>query len=240
MIWKTLGFQAAVIAAIAALIAFFAPWPGGHEPAPHPSVSADPVVQTPAQSPDRPSNTVTPEPESSPVTVERSYSGQETMSAPVWSGGPMHDAQENAEHHWQKHGGEFSELHSARDYVDKARDFVNHPPPGAEIKHDSRGNTLIYDRQSNTFAVQAPNGAAHHVPARQRQPLLGSPALTAHRKHACPVCRHHTLSERGAYEICSVCGWEDDPAQSTDPDLAGGANRESLNRAREIWQRQPR
>lgn len=71
----------------------------------------------------------------------------------------MHDARENAEHHWQKHGSEFSELHSARDYVDKAHDFVNHPPPGAEIKHDSRGNTLIYDRQSNTFAVQAPDGA---------------------------------------------------------------------------------
>jgi hypothetical protein len=49
------------------------------------------------------------------------------------------------------------------------------------------------------------------------------------------VCGEHTLSERGAYEICSVCGWEDDPAQSADPDLAGGANRESLNQARANW-----
>jgi ribosomal protein L37AE/L43A len=56
--------------------------------------------------------------------------------------------------------------------------------------------------------------------------------LTTRRKHACPVCGQHTLSERGAYEICSVCGWEDDPAQLADPDLAGGANRESLNQAR--------
>lgn len=60
--------------------------------------------------------------------------------------------------------------------------------------------------------------------------------MTAHRKHACPVCRHHTLSERGAYEICSVCGWEDDPAQAADPDFAGGANRQSLNAARKNWQ----
>jgi rubredoxin len=59
--------------------------------------------------------------------------------------------------------------------------------------------------------------------------------LTAHSKNACPVCGEHTLSERGAYEICSVCGWEDDPAQSADPDLAGGANRESLNQARANW-----
>lgn len=56
-----------------------------------------------------------------------------------------------------------------------------------------------------------------------------------HLKHACPVCGQHTLSERGAYEICGVCGWEDDPAQSGAPDLAGGANRESLNQARANW-----
>jgi hypothetical protein len=43
------------------------------------------------------------------------------------------------------------------------------------------------------------------------------------------------LRERGAYEICSVCGWEDDPTQAADPDFRGGANRESLNAARQIW-----
>ncbi len=59
--------------------------------------------------------------------------------------------------------------------------------------------------------------------------------MTAHRKHACPVCGEHTLNERGAYEICSVCGWEDDPAQAADPDFAGGANRESLTQARAHW-----
>jgi hypothetical protein len=61
--------------------------------------------------------------------------------------------------------------------------------------------------------------------------------MTAHRKHACPVCGQHTLSERGVYEICAVCGWEDDPAQAKDPDLAGGSNRESLNQSRANWQR---
>ena len=28
--------------------------------------------------------------------------------------------------------------------------------------------------------------------------------------YTCPCCGHGTLDERGAYEICDVCGWEDD------------------------------
>jgi Cysteine-rich CPCC len=43
------------------------------------------------------------------------------------------------------------------------------------------------------------------------------------------------LHERGAFEICPVCGWEDDPAQSADPGLAGGANEPSLDAARAAW-----
>lgn len=49
----------------------------------------------------------------------------------------------------------------------------------------------------------------------------------------CPCCGCRTLDEIGAYEICDVCGWEDDPVQSTDPDYRGGANKESLNEARQ-------
>jgi hypothetical protein len=49
--------------------------------------------------------------------------------------------------------------------------------------------------------------------------------------YACPACRFLTLSESppGTYEICSICGWEDDPAQFSDPNYSGGANRPSLN-----------
>ncbi|WP_143171274.1 CPCC family cysteine-rich protein [Rhizobacter sp. OV335] len=53
--------------------------------------------------------------------------------------------------------------------------------------------------------------------------------------HPCPCCGSRTLGALGSYEICEVCGWEDDPVQSTDPDYAGGANHESLNSAREKW-----
>lgn len=52
---------------------------------------------------------------------------------------------------------------------------------------------------------------------------------------ACQCCGQPTLSERNAYEICSVCLWEDDPVQISDPSYAGGANSISLAEAREKW-----
>ena len=48
----------------------------------------------------------------------------------------------------------------------------------------------------------------------------------------CPCCHKFRFDEVGKYEICSVCGWEDDPLQRRDPDLKGGANTLSLNEAR--------
>ena len=54
--------------------------------------------------------------------------------------------------------------------------------------------------------------------------------------YPCPCCGQLTLDEVSSYEICNVCGWEDDPVQSTDPDYAGGANKESLNEAKKRWQ----
>ena len=51
------------------------------------------------------------------------------------------------------------------------------------------------------------------------------------RKYRCPVCGKHYFNEAGAYEICPVCGWEDDPLQRKEPDFKGGANSMSLNEA---------
>jgi Cysteine-rich CPCC len=52
---------------------------------------------------------------------------------------------------------------------------------------------------------------------------------------ACPCCGALTLDEHGGCEICDTCGWEDDTEQSDEPDYAGGANKESLNQARQRW-----
>jgi Cysteine-rich CPCC len=51
----------------------------------------------------------------------------------------------------------------------------------------------------------------------------------------CPCCGSKEIGEQGGYEICSVCGWEDDPVQSKDPEFGGGANKCSLNQARQGW-----
>ena len=47
----------------------------------------------------------------------------------------------------------------------------------------------------------------------------------------CPCCGKYYFTEKDAYEICPVCGWEDDPLQRREPDFAGGANTLSLNEA---------
>jgi hypothetical protein len=50
-------------------------------------------------------------------------------------------------------------------------------------------------------------------------------------KLACPGCGFRTVSEDvyGSYEICPVCGWEDDAVQLANPCSEGGANKVSLN-----------
>ena len=63
--------------------------------------------------------------------------------------------------------------------------------------------------------------------------------MTVKRPLPCPCCGSRVLRERGAFEICPVCGWEDDPAQSADHGFAGGANELSLDAARKAWQARP-
>ena len=50
---------------------------------------------------------------------------------------------------------------------------------------------------------------------------------------ACPCCGHGTLGERGGFEICPVCFWEDDGQDSADAGVErGGPNQTSLTVAR--------
>ena len=54
----------------------------------------------------------------------------------------------------------------------------------------------------------------------------------------CPVCGQYTFqSGAGSYEICPICGWEDDKAQYKDPNLKGGANRFSLKEYKEQYEK---
>lgn len=53
-------------------------------------------------------------------------------------------------------------------------------------------------------------------------------------KYTCPCCGHRTLDERGVYDICRECGWEDDGQDDHDSAVVrGGPNgRLSLDDAR--------
>jgi anaerobic ribonucleoside-triphosphate reductase len=55
--------------------------------------------------------------------------------------------------------------------------------------------------------------------------------------YTCPCCSNATIDVLGNYEICPVCGWEDDPIQSDDQSFSGGANDLSLIDYRETWLR---
>ncbi|MBX3032269.1 MAG: hypothetical protein KF809_19165 [Chloroflexi bacterium] len=48
-------------------------------------------------------------------------------------------------------------------------------------------------------------------------------------RYPCPCCGYIVFTEPpGSYDICKICFWEDDVAQLSSPDLAGGANDPSL------------
>lgn len=53
-------------------------------------------------------------------------------------------------------------------------------------------------------------------------------------RYPCACCGLRTMreEERGSFDICTVCGWEDDSVAYDDPDYRGGANGISLNEAR--------
>lgn len=55
--------------------------------------------------------------------------------------------------------------------------------------------------------------------------------------YACPCCAESTLGERGSFEICSRCGWEDDGQDDHDASMVrGGPNGNlSLTDAGDIW-----
>jgi pyocin large subunit-like protein len=89
-------------------------------------------------------------------TSAQEFSEAENTST-VWSSGGV-GSEENAQRHWRKHGAEFPQYRSARDYESGAHEFVTHPPPGTLTKQRSNGDTLYYDPGSNTFAVTKRGG----------------------------------------------------------------------------------
>ena len=51
----------------------------------------------------------------------------------------------------------------------------------------------------------------------------------------CACCGFATLPQNSIFEICPLCGWQDDAVQNDDSDYWGGANELSLNDYRAQW-----
>jgi Cysteine-rich CPCC len=70
----------------------------------------------------------------------------------------------------------------------------------------------------------------HEFSERYMQDLRNAP------RHVCDCCAYRTLLNAGYYEICPVCGWEDDRCDNNrrdaGPDAPSGPNGVSLTQAR--------
>lgn len=54
-------------------------------------------------------------------------------------------------------------------------------------------------------------------------------------KKRCACCGENSLPVDSEFEICSICGWEDDDIQNENPQLDGGANEMSLDQAKKNY-----
>ena len=54
-------------------------------------------------------------------------------------------------------------------------------------------------------------------------------------KKKCACCGNFTLEKDSLFDICDICGWENDEVQEEKPDFAGGANNMSLNQYKEFY-----
>jgi len=69
----------------------------------------------------------------------------------------------------------------------------------------------------------------YHAPSRQRPLSSSVRAQMSSASYPCPACGFLVFGEPpGSYDICPVCGWEDDHVQLRFPGMSGGANKSSL------------
>jgi hypothetical protein len=63
----------------------------------------------------------------------------------------------------------------------------------------------------------------------QADSLMMTSQSDDYKKQICPCCSYRTLADRGRFEICSVCFWQDDGQDDIDADKVNGGPNSSLS-----------
>lgn len=80
-------------------------------------------------------------------------------------------------------------------------------------------------------AIQVNNLRTFGAGYSKAAPVIDASYNTRSPMEPCACCGYKTIREKGCYEICPICYWEDDSVQEADPWFSGGANKPSLYKA---------
>ncbi|WP_341747859.1 hypothetical protein [Candidatus Tisiphia endosymbiont of Dascillus cervinus] len=79
-------------------------------------------------------------------------------SSNLWSNRPEATVVENAFSYWKRHGKNFTDTYNAKQYVEFAKNFIDHPHPNTleYIRHN--GEKIFYNPDSNIFIAATIDG----------------------------------------------------------------------------------
>jgi len=92
-------------------------------------------------------------------SIDDIVEGVSNKDAKLWSSNRMKDSVDNAYQHFKKHRAEFPEIENAKQYVEKAHEFIKNPSPNTLTKIRSNGEKMFYNPGTNVFAVSNVNGS---------------------------------------------------------------------------------
>ncbi len=76
----------------------------------------------------------------------------------IWSSTKVKTSVQNAYRHWRKHARDFPEIINAKQYIERAKSFINSPPKGTLRKIRENGEIVLYHPETNVFGIYQKNG----------------------------------------------------------------------------------
>jgi hypothetical protein len=113
-----------------------------------------------------------------------------------------------------------------RKITEDVREFISES--GLRFRYDVKNNDfLIYKENGEIVTMYKPEKGLGYWERQVKN--------MDQKNKSCSCCGFLTLPSDSLFEICPICGWQDDPVQNDDPDYAGGANMQSLNEYQAKW-----